>query len=54
MNLVIATNFSMAIHDNVRLQYGTLTNFNMGSNNTKGPMWALAPILAPSSTMAVG
>ncbi|MNN41746.1 hypothetical protein D3C81_1558830 [compost metagenome] len=35
IDLVIATNFSMAIHDNVRLQYGTLTNFNMGSNNTK-------------------
>src|SRR5699024_8964173 len=35
INLIIAANFSMTIHDNVRFQYGTLTNFDMGSNDTK-------------------
>ena len=32
---VIAANGRMTIHHDVRFQYGTLTNFNMGSNNTK-------------------
>src|SRR5690606_9456316 len=37
IDLVIAANSRMTIHDNVRFQYCTLTNFDMGSNNTK---WA--------------
>ncbi|SAE22291.1 Uncharacterised protein [Enterobacter cloacae] len=35
IDLIVAANGGMTIHDNVRFQYCTLTNFDMGSNNTK-------------------
>ena len=35
VDLIVAANFSVAIHNDMRLQYGALANFDVGAHNTK-------------------
>ena len=54
IDLIVTADFGVTINDNVRLQYGAFADFDVGATIQNGPMWTLAPITAPSSTMAVG
>ncbi len=54
IDLIVTADFGVAVNDNVRLQQGAFADFDVSANNTKRTMWTLAPITAPSSTMAVG